>query len=81
MEPQKIPFSASQTIEISRSDRWQVYQRLRELGITSTCLQDGSFEVELHSPVTVIQLRSVLLQFVAPRQHLLDWLERCWQQK
>jgi hypothetical protein len=73
--------STSQLITISRSDRWQVHQRLRELEISSTCLRDGGLEVEIYSPLTVFQLRSVLLQFTAPRQQLADWLEQCWQKQ
>lgn len=80
MEQHNFPSSRSQSIEISRSDRWQVYQRLRELNIASTCLQDGSFQVEVYSPITVVQLHSVLSQFTAPRPQLLNWLERCLQQ-
>ncbi|MBF2050046.1 MAG: hypothetical protein IGS54_22210 [Elainella sp. C42_A2020_010] len=64
---------------ISRSDRWQVHQRLEELEIASTCLRDGSLKVEIRSPLTIIQLRSVLQQFTASRQQLVDWLEQCWQ--
>lgn len=79
MEQHNFSSSANQTLRISRSDRWQVSQRLSELGISSTCLQDGTLEVEVDSPVTVIQVRSVLTQFTAPRAQLLDWLERCWQ--
>jgi hypothetical protein len=70
--------SSTQLISVNRSDRWQVHQRLAELEIASSCLKDGSFAVELHSPLALIQLRSVLLQFTAPRQQLVDWLERCW---
>lgn len=71
--------SNGQQIAISRSDRWQVHQRLEELEIASTCLRDGSLKVEIRSPLTVIQLRSVLQQFTASRQQLVDWLEQCWQ--
>ena len=78
MEQQNF-YSPAQTIEISRSDRWQIHQRLGELGISSACLQDGSFKVEIHSPLALVQLRSVLWQCNAPRQQLLDWLDQCWQ--
>jgi hypothetical protein len=73
--------SIGQLITISRSDRWQVHQRLKELEISSTCLRDGSLQVEIHSPLTVLQLRSVLLQLTAPRSQLVDWLEHCWQKQ
>jgi hypothetical protein len=68
-----------QQVVISRCDRWQVHQRLTELDIASTCHPDGTFEVEIYSPITVVQLYSVLAQFTGSRQRLVDWLEQCWQ--
>lgn len=78
MEPYPNSLS-SQIIEIARCDRWQVRQRLEELGISSTCSHEGSLKVEVHSPVALAQLHSVLRQFTASRQQLLDWMEQCWQ--
>ncbi len=73
--------SSSQLVSITRSDRWQVHQRLTELGIPSSCLSDGSFQVDLHSPLALIQLRSVLFQLTGARQQLVDWLEQCWNER
>lgn len=77
--PDQLSQSIHQLIKIARCDRWQAHQRLEELGIFSSCLADGSFQVEVYSPLTVVQLQSVLCQLTAPRQQLIDRLEQCWQ--
>lgn len=67
-----------QPIAISRSDRWQAYHRLQDLGIACNCLQDGSFVAEINSPIAALQMRSVIAQLTATRQQLIDWLNHCW---
>ncbi|MFM7424770.1 MAG: Asr1405/Asl0597 family protein [Elainella sp.] len=74
-----LSFADPFMLPISRSERWQVHQRLIELDIRSCCLQGGGLAVEVANPVALIQLRSLLLQLTAPRQQLLGWLEHCWQ--
>jgi hypothetical protein len=70
---------SSYIISVPRIDRWQIYARLQELRIPCWCLQDGSLRVEVNNSMTALLLRSVVQPFVASRQELLDWLERCWQ--
>lgn len=70
---------SQQVISIARSDRWQAYHRLQELGISCNCLADGQFQVEVNSPIAVIQLWSVLQQLTCSRQQLSHWLEQCWK--
>lgn len=72
------PKPTQQIVSIARSDRWQAYHRLQELGIPCTCLADGRLQVEVTSPMATIQLWSVLQQLTQSRQHLLTRLERCW---
>ncbi|MCU0523434.1 MAG: hypothetical protein MUF72_01255 [Elainella sp. Prado103] len=77
-----MPHSASplsQTLQISRSDRWLIHQRLTELDIPCRCLSNGDLQIEIVNPIVLIQLRSVLQQFVVPRSQLVCWLEQCWQ--
>jgi hypothetical protein len=69
----------SQVAKINRSDRWRVYRRLQELGIPSWCPEDGSLWIEIDHCIHAILLRSTVQQFVATRQELVDWLERCWE--
>jgi hypothetical protein len=70
-----------QVVEIARSDRWLVYQRLQELEIPCWCLPDGSLQVEIVSPLAALQLWSVVKQFTGHRKELIKRLNRCWRQK
>jgi hypothetical protein len=65
-------------LQIPLCDRWQIYHRLQELMIPCSCPPDGSLRVQVNSCLTAILVRSTVMQFLAPRQELLDWLERCW---
>lgn len=65
-------------LQIPLGDRWQIYQRLQELMIPCYCHPDGSLRVKVNSCLTAVLVRSTLMQFLASRQELLDWLERCW---
>ncbi|MGA9378818.1 MAG: Asr1405/Asl0597 family protein [Phormidium sp.] len=78
--PNFPPF-ASQIVEISRPNRWQVYHRLQELMISCWCPNDGSLRVDVNNSIEAILVRSTVQQFIAPRAELVDWLERCWRTK
>lgn len=69
----------SQVAKISRSDRWIVYRRLQELKIPCWCPDDGTLWVEIDNGIDAILLRSTVQQLVAPRQELVNWLDRCWE--
>lgn len=71
--------SLAQVVNVPRSDRWRVYHRLQELRIPCACPADGSLRVEVNHGLAVILVRSTVQQFCAPRQELVDWLDRCWQ--
>lgn len=71
--------SVSQVVNVSRVDRWPIYHRLQELMIPCWCPADGSLRVEVNNSIAAVLLRSTVQQFVASRQELVDWLERCWQ--
>lgn len=68
----------SQVSNISRTDRWMIYRRLQELGISCWCPADGSLWVEIDCAVDVMLLCSTVQQLIASRQELINWLERCW---
>ncbi|WP_416669571.1 Asr1405/Asl0597 family protein [Egbenema bharatensis] len=76
--PMETNLPMEQVVEISRCDRWQVHNRLRSLRISCSCPTDGSLRVEMHHGIELVLIRSVIQQFVAPRQELVNWLERCW---
>jgi hypothetical protein len=67
-----------QILQIPLSDRWQIYHRLQELMIPCSCLPDGSLRVQINSLLAAMLVRSTVMQFLASRQELLEWLECCW---
>jgi hypothetical protein len=67
-----------QVLQIPLSDRWRIYHRLQELKINSYCPPDGSLRVQVNNLLEAILIRSIVMQFLASRQELLEWLERCW---
>jgi hypothetical protein len=66
-------------VVVPRIDRWCVYHRLQELKIPCWCLADGTLRVEVQNSLGALLLRSVVQQFMASRQEMVHWLERCWQ--
>ncbi|AFZ17183.1 Asr1405/Asl0597 family protein [Allocoleopsis franciscana] len=79
LPPSSSNTSVGQIVNVSRILRWQIYHRLQELRIPCWCPADGSLRVEVNDSVSAMLVRSTVQQFVAPRQELVDWLERCWQ--
>ncbi|MBD0385529.1 MAG: hypothetical protein ICV54_03110 [Nostoc sp. C3-bin3] len=67
-----------QVLQIPLSDRWRIYHRLQELKIKSYCPPDGSLRVQVNNLLEAILIRSTVMQLLASRQELLEWLERCW---
>ncbi|MCU0543595.1 MAG: hypothetical protein MUE44_15690 [Oscillatoriaceae cyanobacterium Prado104] len=69
---------AIHVVAVSRIDRWQIHNRLQELMIPCWCPNDGSLRVQIRDSIDAVLLRSVVQQFVASRQEMVNWLERCW---
>jgi hypothetical protein len=67
-----------QVLHIPLSDRWQIYHRLQELTINCSCPADGSLRVQVNNLLEAVLIRSTVMQFLASRHELVDWLERCW---
>jgi hypothetical protein len=76
-----INISRTHLVSVQRIDRWRIYHRLQELTIPCWCLEDGSLRVEVQTSTNALLLRSVVQQFVAPRQEMVNWLERCWDEE
>ncbi|MCC5628176.1 Asr1405/Asl0597 family protein [Nostoc sphaeroides] len=66
-------------LQIPLSDRWRIYHRLQELKINCSCPPDGSLRVQVNNLLEVILIRSTVMQLLASRHELLEWLERCWR--
>jgi hypothetical protein len=67
-----------EVMTVAGGDRWTVYHRLQELGISCQCSLNEPLKVQLNHPLTVIQLWSVVKHTTAPRSVLLQWLHQCW---
>ncbi|MEL6439955.1 MAG: Asr1405/Asl0597 family protein [Cyanobacteria bacterium J06621_8] len=68
----------SPVISVKWAYRWEVYRRLKNLGIDCRCATNEPLLVDLYSPTTLIQIWSVIRQSNAERQQLVDWLNNCW---
>ena len=51
------------------------------LEIECSCQTNQPLRAAPSNPQTAIQLWSVIKQFTANRQELIDWLNQCWQLK
>ncbi|MBH8574811.1 hypothetical protein I8752_17640 [Nostocaceae cyanobacterium CENA369] len=68
----------NQVLQIPLSDRWLIYHRLQELMISCSCPADGSLRVQVNNLLEAVLIRSTVMQFLASRQELIEWLDRCW---
>ena len=66
-------------VKVNWADRWQVYQRLQELGIPCWCATNQPLTVDIAEVAAAVQLWSVVRQLTVSRQELVCLLERCWQ--
>ena len=66
-------------LEVNRSDRSLLYQRLQTLEISCWRLDDGSLWVEVNHAIEAVLVRSVVQQIMTERRELVGWLERCWR--
>ncbi|WP_017298934.1 Asr1405/Asl0597 family protein [Nodosilinea nodulosa] len=72
---------ARTSLELDRINRWTVYRRLQELGLTCECRCDRPLTVVIHTPADALQVWSVVQATSKTKQSLADHLERCWQQR
>jgi hypothetical protein len=79
MVPDPLVSESSETINVARQDRWQVYQRLQELDISCSCTLEQPLRAQIQGPADALQVWSVIQQITAPRQELVFWLKRCWK--
>lgn len=68
----------SRILPVKWAYRWDVFRRLKALGINCQCSTNEPLLVDLYSPTTLVQIWSVLRQSSAKRQQLIDWLDNCW---
>ena len=59
--------------------RWDIFRRLKSLGIDCQCSTNEPLLVSIDSPTTIVQIWSVVRQCSGDRHQLIDWLDNCWQ--
>ena len=79
MNPLEQEAQTAQIVDVRWSDRWQIYLRLRELGIPCWCAMDQPLRVQIDTAAALIQIWSVIRQVSTPRQVLVNWFEECWR--
>lgn len=67
-----------QEVQIVKSDRWTVYYRLQDLGVSCTCELHRPLQIEITTPLAAIQVWQVVRQETLSRNQLINWLEKCW---
>lgn len=75
------PQAQAYTVDVDWADRWQVYQRLKELGIPCSCGTNQPLTVEIGNTIAAVQLWSVVRQFTTARAELIRSLELCWYKR
>lgn len=78
LPPNSSDFLSEQVLQIPLCDRWCICQRLQELMIPCCCHPDGSLRVKVNNLLEALLIRSTVMQCLASRHELVDWLERCW---
>lgn len=81
MNKSEQALEAGEIVEVTGLERWQVYQRLRELEIPCWCATGQPLRVEIRTPAAAALLWSVFRQLQAPRREQISWLEHCWRKK
>ncbi|MCC5630455.1 Asr1405/Asl0597 family protein [Nostoc sphaeroides] len=81
MKSYSSEIESNHLVEVNWADRWQVYQRLKELDIPCSCQANQPLQVEIGSPMTVVQLWSVIRRLTASRQDQIWTLEHCWKSR
>jgi len=74
-----VSFEGSYCLQIPLGERWRIGRRLVELGIPAVCAGEGHLQVQVDTPLALVQVRSVIRQHTARRQELVADLEACWQ--
>ncbi|MEG3439809.1 Asr1405/Asl0597 family protein [Pannus brasiliensis CCIBt3594] len=72
-------FEGDRSIDVSGSDRWEVYRRLRSLDIACQCSTYQPLRVSIETANDILQVWSVLRQTRSDRRSLVGWLETCWR--
>jgi hypothetical protein len=77
---QPPPFDAAELqFQIQGEQRWFIYRRLQELGVSCSCAAYQPLQLPLDYPHDLLHLWSITRQYHLSRAELAQWLELCWQ--
>lgn len=68
-------------LEVDRVERWNVFNRLKELSIPCQCACDKPLQVKIETVTAAIQVWSVVQRLTLPRDASIEYLERCWRRR
>jgi hypothetical protein len=79
-EPNQSPLVIEVTT-LDPIDRWTVYRRWQDLGLTCRYGRNRPLTVAIHTPADALLVWSVVRSTTQPKSSLADHLNRCWQQR
>lgn len=72
------PTSSDAILAVNSADKWSIYHRLQELGISCHCGMNQPLRVQITHPLAAIQVWTVVKSITAPRTQLVQQLDHCW---
>lgn len=66
-------------LEVACADRWQVYYRFKDLGISCKCQTYQPLWVHIETPVQLLQAWSIVQAIAGEPEQLVNRLNRCWE--
>jgi hypothetical protein len=79
-EPDQSPLVIA-VAELDPIDRWIVYRRLQDLGLTCRYGRSHPLTVAISTPIDALLVWSVVQTTTQSKPALADHLDRCWQQR
>ena len=73
--------TSTTTLHLDRVERWNVFNRLRELSIPCECACGQPLQVTIETATIACQVWSVVQRCTLSRHASIDYLERCWNQR
>lgn len=79
-EPDQSPLVIAVT-DLDPINRWIVYRRLQDLGLTCRYGRSHPLTVAISTPIDALLVWSVVQTTTQSKPALTDHLDRCWQQR
>ncbi len=79
MNPTNQISTSSQIIAVKGTEKWDVYHRLQDLGISCQCSMHKVLSVDVANPNDVAQVWSVVRRVTSSRESLVQLLRYCWE--